>query len=322
MTALLLSALLSVQTASADNPKLAPLVAAEKAAGNEYLGRMRTSVRAMRALRTMMDADELRTANDFHTASGLVFNVPAYEGRLLAHEFAMTALMLGKKESGPRVKLTWDRLQHNGGHPTRFGAMTGRPDKDGTRTILDPDPDGPPPIIAQVLGGTAPEPAAENAELKALMEADQADRQNLKTAADWDRMADNDVPRRARVLAILREGKASSGADLYDAALVLQHGTGYRDYMLAHELCLGAIARGYAEAAWLVSRTYDRMLENGGHAQRYATQSMGDAGGQSFFIVSTDLPGPSDTMRKAFKSPTRTEAKKGYDDWLRTIDAK
>lgn len=321
MTSLLLSALLTIQTSVAvDNPKLAPLVAAEKAADSDYLTRVRTGVRAMRALQAMMDADELRTANDFYAAGGIVFNVPGYEGRMLVHEFTMTALLLGSKEAGARAKLSWDRLQYDGGHPTRFGAMSGRPDKDGKRSVLYPDPQGPPPIIGQVLGGTAPAPEVDNAELKTLMETDQKDRQNLQTEADWDRMAANDGPRRARVLAILKEGKASSGADLYNAALVLQHGEGYRDFMLAHELCLGAIARGYTEAAWLVSRTYDRMLGSGGHAQRYATQQMGDRSGKAFFIMNADLPGPSDTMRRLLRSPSRAEAKKGYDEWLRSID--
>lgn len=320
MSALVAAALLTLQTpVVADHPRLRILAAAEQAARSDYLTLLRTEVRALREVKAMMDADELKTANDFYAAGGLLFNVPAYEGRLLVHEFTMTALFLGSKEAGKRARLSWDMLQRGGGHPTRFGAMFGRPSKDGKRSILDPDPDGPPPIIGQVLDGTAPAPGTDSAELKALMEADQKDRQNLQTEADWDRMALNDGPRRARVLTILKDGKASTGADLYNAALVLQHGEGYRDFMLAHELCLGAIARGYGEAAWLVSRTYDRMLENGGHAQRYATQKMGGKDGKVFYIVNVDLPGPSDTMRSLLKSPSRAEAKKGYDDWLASV---
>ncbi len=325
MPALLALAVLTTQTPTqppfqTENPKLRALAAVNEAARGDYMKLLRSEVKALREVKAMMDADELKTANDFYAAGGLVFNVPSYEGRLLVHEFTMTALFLGSKEALQRVKLSWDRLQYDSGRPTRFGAMFGRPDKEGKRPVLFPDPEGPPPILVQIFDGTAPAPGENNAELQTLMDAAQKDRQNVKTPADWDRMSANDGPRRARVLAILKEGKATTGADLYNAALVLQHGEGYRDFMLAHELCLAAVARGYKDADWLVSRTYDRMLERGGHAQRFATQQRGGAGGTEFFIMAVDLPGPSDTMRKLFRSPSREAAKKGYDAWLKSID--
>lgn len=320
MSVLLATILLAAQTPlQADSLALRDLATADAAARGDYMKIVRTQSKALARIKAMLDRDEIKSPNDFLVAANLISNAPGYESRMLDHEFTMSALMLGSKEAGKRVRLSWDRLQYDGGHPTRLGAMFGRSDKDGKRPPLNPDPQGPPPIVAAVLGGTAPAPKADDPELKALMDADQKDRQNLKTAADWDRMSANDVPRRARVLAILGEGKASSGADLYNAALVLQHGEGYRDYMLAHELCLGAIARGYGDAAWLVSRTYDRMLESGGHAQRFATQKRGDASG-TFYIMSLDLPGPSDAMRGLFKSPTRAEAKKDHDEWLASLD--
>ncbi len=301
------------------NPKLKALADAQKAAGGDYVALVRADVRNLRALKAMMDADELKTGADFLAASGLAMNAPGYETRLLSHEWAITALFLGEKGAGERIRLTWDILQRSAGHPTRLGALKGRPDAEGKRSLLNPDPDGPPPIVAAVLSGTAPAPEADNAELKALMEADQKDRQNLNTPEDWDRMEKADAPRRARVLALLREGKASSGPDLYNAALVLQHGEGYRDFMLAHELCLAALARGDKDAAWLVSRTYDRMLENGGRPQRYATQRTGGRDGKTFYIMSTDLPGPSDTMRTLLRATSRADAKKGLDEWLKSI---
>lgn len=303
----------------ADNPKLRALAEANEAARADYMTLLRTEVKALREVKAMMDRDELKSANDFYAASGLIFNVPSYEGRLLVHEFTMTALFLGSKEASKRVQLSWDRLQYDAGHPTRFGSMS-RPDAAGNRAVLYPDPQGPPPIIGQILNGTAPAPGEENAELKALMESDQKDRQNVKTPEDWERMSKNDPPRRARVMEILKEGTATTGADLYNAALVLQHGEGYRDFMLAHELCLGAIARGYKDAAWLVSRTYDRMLDNGGRAQRFATQQSGGRDGKTFYIMEADLPGPSDTMRKHFNAPSRAKTKEGYDLWLKSVD--
>ncbi|RYG27118.1 hypothetical protein EON82_00510 [bacterium] len=307
--------------AAPDSPKIKALVAAEKAAGNDYMAIVRSDVRAARELKAMMDVDELKAGPDFLAASGLVMNLPGYEGRLLSHEWAMTALFLGVPEAGKRVMLTWDRLQFDGGRYTRFGQIKGMPDKQGVRPVLNPDPSGPPPIVGQILEGTAPAAGANNAELKSLMESDQKDRENVKTPEDWDRMSANDVPRRARVLALLNDGKATSGADLYNAALVLQHGNGYRDYMLAHELTLAAIAREYKEAAWLVSRTYDRMLQNGGHAQRYGTQKTGGRDGNTFFVMDADLPGPSDTMRKLFRAASRAETKKGLEEWLKSVDA-
>ena len=303
MAALLVFALLAI----ADNPKVAALAeSAEKVGYRDYAALVRENVRAKRTLEGLMDADELTTANDFFTASGLVSNAPGYESRLLAHEWAMSALALGHPDAVKRVQRTWDYLQLDGGHPQRFGSITRR-DAKGVSVPRETDP---------TLASLTPASGTDNAELKALMDADQADR---KDGADWDEVPARDAVRRARVLAILKEGKATTGPDEYNAALVLQHGDGYGDFELAHELCLGAIARGYKRAAWLVSRTYDRMLQNGGHAQRFGTQSQQAAGSDVAYVVEADYPGPSDTVRKLFNAPTRADTRKALDAWLKTI---
>jgi hypothetical protein len=93
----------------------------------------------------------------------------------------------------------------------------------------------------------------------------------------------NDPVRRQRVLRLISDNALVTGRDFHNAALVLQHGTGFEDFRLAHELSMAAVALGDSAAAWLVSRTYDRMLLTLGHRQRFATQ-MREAG-----------PSPTDT---------------------------
>ncbi len=287
-----------------DNPKIKALVEAQEKVGyRDHLALVRENVRAERVLKTMMDADELRTANDFLVASGLIDNAPGYEAKLLEHEWAVSALVLGHPDAPKRARLTWDSLQLASGRPQRFGTFTRR-NAEGQSAPRATDP---------TLADMAPATGADDPELKALKDADQADR----TGAEG--MEERDAVRRARVLAILKAGRATTGADAYHAALVFQHGDGYGDFMLAHELCLSALARGYGEAAWLVSRTYDRMLEHGGRAQRFATQMRQNRVDSPAFIIEGDYPGPSDATRKLLKAITRAETRAKLDAWRRSV---
>lgn len=111
---------------------------------------------------------------------------------------------------------------------------------------------------------------ASNAEMAAIFDADQADRRG--SPIDWSKVGPRDTERRARTRELLDAGKLQSGSDLYEAALVLQHGTQLADYLLAHSLALAAMMRGRPDASWIATATLDRYLTNTGQKQIYGTQ--------------------------------------------------
>ncbi|MEI8282657.1 MAG: hypothetical protein WCG75_09660, partial [Armatimonadota bacterium] len=92
------------------------------------------------------------------------------------------------------------------------------------------------------------------------------------------------------------------------ASLVLQHGSTWRDFSLAHELSICSLILGNKKAAWLSAATYDRMLGSGGYRQRFGTQ-YGSVGGGKFSLDLVDSTGINDTERKAMHCPTLDEAK-------------
>jgi len=145
--------------------------------------------------------------------------------------------------------------------------------KRGTRYLLDPK--------TPVEGGSlvvddqkSPEPDRDNPELKMLCDEDQADRSVAKgKGIDWSVVAPRDAKRLARVKALYLDGKVSSAADYFNAALVLQHGAVPEDYLLAHEFAIVSVRKGNsAKAAWLVAASEDRFLQSIGRKQRFGTQ--------------------------------------------------
>ncbi len=119
--------------------------------------------------------------------------------------------------------------------------------------------------------------AADNAEMKALFDADQAVRAGLKPEQVADRafvlkMIADDRQRRATVRELLDRGALQTGEDFYAAAFVFQHGSTAEDYLLAHSLAMAAMAKGKAEANWIAAATLDRYLQKVGQKQIYGTQ--------------------------------------------------
>lgn len=134
-----------------------------------------------------------------------------------------------------------------------------------------------PALVAFLLLGAAqpsapPAAPATNAEMTAIFEADQADREHGGATIDWSVVTPRDEARRARTLALLNAGALHDGDDFWHAAFVFQHGSQPNDYLLAHTLALIAAARGRADATWIAAATLDRYLQNIGRPQIYGTQ--------------------------------------------------
>jgi uncharacterized protein (DUF885 family) len=102
-------------------------------------------------------------------------------------------------------------------------------------------------VFSAVTGALPASGAADDlsaaAELKAIVDADQADRKDWRewsklSAAESQAIAKRDAERLARVRELLQQGKVKSAEDFDHASLIFQHGVTADDYLTAHELAL------------------------------------------------------------------------------------
>jgi hypothetical protein len=110
-----------------------------------------------------------------------------------------------------------------------------------------------------------------SAEMKAIFDADQADRR-AGPSIDWSVVTPRDRARRARTQELIDTGALRTGDDFYHAAFVFQHGEAANDFLVAHTLAVIAAARGNRGAAWIAAATLDRYFQNIGRPQVYGTQ--------------------------------------------------
>lgn len=162
-----------------------------------------------------------------------------------------------------------------------------------------------PPLAATAANPPAPK---ENEELIRLYAEDQTDRKPPPgKSIDWTIVGPRDNARLARVKELYATNQLKTGVDYYHAAMILQHGEVPEDYLLAHELCVVAISKGYNRALWLAAASEDRFLRALGRPQRFGTQYLteGDAPTR---LQETD-PSVTDDHRRAMKAPPLAEAK-------------
>lgn len=120
---------------------------------------------------------------------------------------------------------------------------------------------------------------SDNAEMAAILAADQAVRQDFAAILAGGRenavrLHAEDAVRRAQVKALLDAGALRTAADFYAAALVYQHGDTAQDYLMAHTLAVAALGEGSTESPWLAAATLDRYLQKIGQPQIYGTQTL------------------------------------------------
>lgn len=153
--------------------------------------------------------------------------------------------------------------------------------------------------------------AADNPELRALKEADQADRNPSIVREQWREVNQRDGERRARVLEIIKEGQLSTAWDYFNAALVLQHGNSADDIRLAHSLSTIAatVDPQHPRASWLKAASWDRLMLRLGKQQWYGTQSTRDPASGEFVLLPIDEDAVSDADRIALGVPRLAEIK-------------
>jgi len=152
-----------------------------------------------------------------------------------------------------------------------------------------------------LMPGQAPEPA-DNVELRDLFEKDQADRRIPAAEIDWVVVSARDQARQARVMELYHANALQTGADWFHAALILQHGPTPDDHILAHEMCIAALALGDPRAVWLAAATEDRFLRGIGRKQRFGTQYESSGPGAPMLLADVE-EGVTDALRHALKVP-------------------
>lgn len=167
-----------------------------------------------------------------------------------------------------------------------------------------------PVVEAQPPAPAAPPAAADDEELARLYKEDQADRRPpAGKEIDWSVVGPRDTARLKRVKELYAAGRLETGADYYHAAMILQHAEVPEDYLLAHELCVVAIAKGEERGKWLAAASEDRFLMNLGRPQRFGTQFRAAPDG-AWELYKVD-EGVTDELRRELGVPSLADAKAG-----------
>jgi hypothetical protein len=159
---------------------------------------------------------------------------------------------------------------------------------------------------------------AQNAELKALANEDQAVRlgQSTVTRSDEDRIK--------LVLELVANGAVRTPEDQFNAALVLQHtplefcdgrlvSKSPYNYLLAHYLARESFAAGYARSRVLVAQTIDRFLSFTEGRQLYGTNRVINQATGKEELIPVDRSVP-DSERAKFGIPPLAELLKEYPE--------
>lgn len=160
----------------------------------------------------------------------------------------------------------------------------------------------------------------DNPEIQRLFAEDQADRAD-PASIDWSVVGPRDEARRARVRALLDDGKLRSALDFYAAAFIFQHGEEASDFLLAHGLALASAARGHAPATWIAAATLDRYLQKVGQPQIFGTQFLAKKG-ETASQGAYDRSLVPESLRTALGVPTLAEQEMQRKMWEERMNAK
>lgn len=142
-----------------------------------------------------------------------------------------------------------------------------------------------------------------NEALRALFEADQADRESGPDGLD-SATEQRDRERLEAVLRAVDAGEARTTDDLYHCAMVLQHGWLAEHQQLAHDLAVRAADGGHPGACWLAAAALDRWLMRNGRPQRFGTQYVRTDGDWSLYDCDAAT---TDEERRAWDVPALAE---------------
>jgi hypothetical protein len=166
------------------------------------------------------------------------------------------------------------------------------------------------PALGRQQEPTAPS-SDDNSELAKMYDEDQGDRAPAATGKpiDWKVVGPRDRQREARVKTLYESRALRTGKDYYRCAMILQHASRPEDYLLAHEFCVVALAKGERPARWLAAATEDRYLMNLKLPQRFGTQYFSSGPNQPTRLHEV-APGVSDALRRELEVPTLADARR------------
>jgi len=151
----------------------------------------------------------------------------------------------------------------------------------------------------------------DNEQLRAIVRADQAEREKDWKPEDWQGIVQRDGERRAKVQIELAAGRVHTSSDFFNAALVMQHGTGLEDFRMAHALATiaASLDPSNRNAKWLKAASWDRMLSIQKKPQWYGTQYVQGADGKwALYVI--DETAVTDEDRAALGVPSLADARK------------
>ena len=163
-------------------------------------------------------------------------------------------------------------------------------------------------LILSSFGAFAQE-QIDNQRLTEIYKEDQAARKNMPM--DWEKVAVMDKAHHEEVLNLLRSGHIRTSADLYHAAMVMQHGDTTEDYQLAFSLSRlsATIDPSNKSAKWLSAASWDRILKSKNLPQWYGTQYFSPKLGDPIQLYRVDESVVSDEERAALNVPSLQRAK-------------
>lgn len=116
-------------------------------------------------------------------------------------------------------------------------------------------------------------PETDNLRLQELFQEDQADRERVyDTPESLEQLRERDRQRCKRVYVMMELDEIRTKNDLYNAAVILQHGQEPADFLTAHRLAAISAMLGHRTSRWLMAASFDRFLMSVGHGQIYGTQ--------------------------------------------------
>jgi hypothetical protein len=234
----------------------------------------------------LIESNSLKTGAEFARAAEFArYGIGGeFRKERVRYELLLAAVARDHAAAEKELAGSWDAMLTAVGRPVRMDfedILNKRPDV-AYYVSIEPAPACVQAVWRDpVAARTAARAAKDNAELQAIVDADQAVRQK-----DWSKftpeehkaLREGDRTRNARTREIVKAGALRTPADFANASLVMQHSPAFPGYQLAHELAVCSLLLGDRQMGrWLVAATYDRMLGSIGHDQRFGTQYMGDA---------------------------------------------
>ena len=171
-----------------------------------------------------------------------------------------------------------------------------------------------PGVLAGVERNDGAWRATINAELLAIFDADQADRQQGNSATiDWSVVEPRDRERARQVLALVEAGQARTADDYFHAAMVFQHGSTADEVERAHQYALRAVELepAHSKARWLAAAAEDRVRMYRDEPQRWGTQFRRE--GDRWVVYRVD-PATTDAERAEWCVPSLAATQRMVDE--------